>query len=123
MYITLCTLCTLLYVHYSMYTTLCILCTLLYVQVCWSMLAITVAVRIDVYGVIYCVALGFLLFIPRKVLVPVWLLYLVVHGILLLIQYFFLLGAPPGVCFTQDQHKGLINMGFSFPLSTVGIQN
>ena len=72
------------------------------------MLAITVAVRIDVYGVIYGVALGILLFTPRKILAPVWLVYLLVHGILLLAQYFFLLGAPPGVYFTHSGEKGLI---------------
>ena len=80
------------------------------IQVCWAMLAITVAVRIDVYGVIYGLALGLLLFTPRRILAPVWLVYLLVHGILLLAQYFFLLGAPPGLCFTSNdsEEKGLV---------------
>lgn len=64
------------------------------------MIAITVAVRIDVYGVIYALLLGILLALPRPLLPPVWLLYLVVHGALLLVQYFFLLGAPENVCYT-----------------------
>lgn len=66
------------------------------------MLAIAVAVRVDVYGVFYALALCVLLFVPRRYLFPVWIVYLVVHGLLLLIQYFFLLGAPPGVCLAGD---------------------
>ncbi len=70
-------------------------------QVCWAMLSITVAVRIDVYGVVYAVLLGILLVLPRPILPPVWLLYLFLHGVLLLVQYFFLLGAPAGICYTH----------------------
>ncbi len=65
------------------------------------MLSITVAVRIDVYGVVYALLLGILLFLPRPILPPVWLLYLFLHGVLLLVQYFFLLGAPAGICYTH----------------------
>ena len=75
-------------------------------QVSWGMLAIAVAVRIDVYGVFYALALGLLLFTPRKILAPVWLCYLVLHGILLLLQYSFLLGLPPGVCFGTEGNTG-----------------
>ena len=65
------------------------------------MLAIAVAVRVDVYGVIYAVALGLLLLISRswKILRLVWLFYLLLLGTLLAVQYFFLLGAPPSVCY------------------------
>ncbi len=64
------------------------------------MIAVTVAVRIDVYGVVYALLLGILLGLPRPLLPPVWMLYLFVHGVLLLVQYFFLLGAPASVCYT-----------------------
>ena len=62
------------------------------------MLAIAVAVRIDVYGIFYALILGLLLFFPRRFLAPVWLCYLTVHGLLLLVQYFLLLGLPYGAC-------------------------
>ena len=75
-------------------------------QVCWAMLAITVAVRIDVYGVGYGVILGLLLLIPRPILGPVWFLYMFFHGLLLLSQYFFLLGAPPDICYTGLKQTG-----------------
>jgi len=74
-------------------------------QVSWVMLAITVAVRIDVYGVFYALVLGLLLFTPRRFLAPVWFCYLLFHGILLLIQYFFLLGIPPGVCLGAERGR------------------
>ncbi len=71
------------------------------------MLSITVAVRIDVYGVVYAVLLGILLVLPRPILPPVWLLYLFLHGVLLLVQYFFLLGAPAGICYTHANSTGV----------------
>lgn len=64
------------------------------------MLAITVAVRVDVYGVVYTIALAFLLLVPRKLVCPAWLFYLILHGLLLVFQYIFLLGAPPEICLT-----------------------
>ena len=71
------------------------------------MLAITVSVRVDVYGVFYALALGLLLLVPRgagKVWMAVWVAYMVVHGCLLIIQYIFLLGIPEdeGYCLTED---------------------
>ena len=71
------------------------------------MMAIAVAVRIDVYGVFYCVVLGILLVFPRGLMAPLWLLYLVVHGLLLLLQYSMLLGVPPGACFYPGGERGL----------------
>ena len=71
------------------------------------MLAITVAVRIDVYGIIYVIALGMLFIVPRSVLPPIWFIYLLIHGALLAVQYFFLLGAPPSVCYNKPNSTGL----------------
>lgn len=70
------------------------------------MLAITIAVRIDVYGVIYAVVLGVLFLVPRSILPPIWLVYLPLHGVLLAIQYFFLLGAPPTLCYNIPGSTG-----------------
>ena len=78
-------------------------------QVCWAMLAITIAIRIDVYGVIYAVVLGILFLAPRSILPPIWLVYLPVHGVLLAIQYFFLLGAPPSVCYNKPGSTGNVH--------------
>lgn len=72
------------------------------------MLAIAVAVRIDVYGVVYAIALGILFLIQRSLLPLVCFLYLLLHGILLVLQYFFLLGAPPSLCYNiQSTNTGL----------------
>lgn len=71
------------------------------VQVCWCVLAITVAVRVDVYGVFYALALGLILLVPRRFLFPVWVVYLILHGALLIVQYFFLMGIPSGYCLTR----------------------
>ena len=84
---------------------LCLLC-LAWLQVCWAMLAITVAIRIDVYGVIYAVVLGVLFMAPRFILRPIWFIILPLHGILLAVQYFFLLGAPPSVCYNEPGSTG-----------------
>ena len=70
------------------------------------MLAITVAVRIDVYGVLYALVLGVLLFTPRRFLAPVWFCYLLVHGVFLLLQYLLVLGVPPGVCLGAEGNSG-----------------
>ena len=74
-------------------------------EICWSMFAIAVAVRTDVFGVLYAIALGIFLLTPHKALRPVWLLYLVIHACLLLIQYAMLVGAPHGACI-DDQVGG-----------------
>ena len=80
----------------------------LFIQVSWTMLAITVAVRIDIYGVYYAVALGLLFLVPRRFLPPVWFLYLVLHGVLLVAQYGFLLGVPPGLCLGHGGNQSML---------------
>ncbi len=72
------------------------------------MLSISVAIRIDVYGMVYVLALALLLIVPRgnRFFVLVWVGYLSVHGILLITQYGFLLGRPPGYCLTRSQPDG-----------------
>lgn len=57
--------------------------------------ALLVAIRIDVYGIVYVVILGLMLIAPRSLLAPVWLLFLCIHGLTLIIQYSFLVGLPP----------------------------
>ena len=74
-------------------------------EICWSMFAIAIAVRTDVFGVLYAIALGIFLLTPHKALRPVWLLYLVIHACLLLIQYAMLVGVPYGACI-DDQVGG-----------------
>ncbi|XP_065913262.1 piezo-type mechanosensitive ion channel component 1-like isoform X2 [Dysidea avara] len=67
-------------------------------HLCWCVLAINIAVRIDVYGVVYAVALGLLLFISWMRLWPAWVIYLLFHGCLLVLQYLLLLNTPYGAC-------------------------
>lgn len=62
------------------------------------MLSVTVAVRNDLYGVVYAFLLGVLLLAPRRTLLrPVWLLAVVLQGLLILWQYALLLGLPPSI--------------------------
>ena len=84
------------------------------------MLAISIAVRIDVYGVIYAVVLGVLFLVPRSILPPIWLVYLPVHGVLLAIQYFFLLGAPPTVCYNKPGSTGTMYCKCAYMDTAVG---
>ena len=75
------------------------------------MLAINVAVRIDVYGVVYAIALGILLITPHRRLRLVWSVYLLVHGSLLIIQYLLVLNTPYGACIQDDREdKGMYNI-------------
>ena len=82
--------------------------------------AMLVAVRIDVYGVIYAVVLGLMILVPRRVLAPFWVLFTFLHGTLLLLQYAALLGAPPSILCTKgmtslycsiNRNKGATNIG------------
>lgn len=61
------------------------------------MQAILIAARIDVYGILYGVLLLAMLVIPRRFLSYSWIVFIVVHGSLLVIQYIMLLGLPPSV--------------------------
>ena len=73
------------------------------------MLAIAVAIRIDVYGIFYALVLGLLMVVPRrphKILFLLWTSYLVLHGLLLGFQYAFLLGVPQGVCLSPGTSRG-----------------
>ena len=82
---------------------------LLSIQTCCSMLAIAVAVRIDIYGIFYAMVLGLLMLVPRppsKVHLVLWTFYLVLHGLLLVVQYAFLLGVPKGVCLYPGTERG-----------------
>ena len=80
-------------------------------EICWSMFAIAVAVRPDVFGVVYAFALGVFLLTPHKALQPVWLLYLVIHACLLLLQYAMLVGVPYGACI--DDQRGTKTLPWS----------
>jgi hypothetical protein len=75
------------------------------IEVTLVMMAVAVAVRVDVYGVLYCLLLGLLLILPRGLMAPVWLLYTVIYGLLLILQYSMLLGVPPGVCFYPNGYR------------------
>ena len=71
------------------------------------MLAIAVVVRIDAYGMLYSVVLGVMILLPRRLIRPLWLLLIVVHGLLLILQYSMLLGVPPGLCFYPDGNRSM----------------
>lgn len=71
------------------------------------MLAIAVVVRIDAYGVFYCIVLGMMILLPPMLIRPLWLLFIIVHGILLILQYSMLLGVPPGLCFNPNGNRSM----------------
>lgn len=61
---------------------------------CLIVQSLVIVVRIDVYGVIAALLLGAMLVTPRKFLHIFWVLFLVLQGVLILVQYVALLGAP-----------------------------
>jgi hypothetical protein len=75
------------------------------VEITSVMLAIAVVVRIDAYGMLYSVVLGVMILLPRRLIRPPWLLLIVIHGLLLILQYSMLLGVPPGLCFYPDGNR------------------
>ena len=96
----------------------------LHPKTCCSMLAIAVAVRVDVYGVFYAVVLGTLTaaqgvataarhlspVVPgplHKFLLALLISYLVLHGAVLGFQYALLLGLPLGVCLSPGIDNGV----------------
>lgn len=98
------------------------------------MLAVAVAVRVDVYGVLYALVLGVLMLVlgvsmmlrHRSVVVPrplqcvlfvFWCSYLLVHGVLLGVQYALLLGVPLGTCASSNIGGGKVGMRRTFDLT------
>ena len=71
-------------------------------QICFIFEAILLAARIDVYGIVYAVILGLMLITPRTLLPPVWVLYLLFHGLSLMLQYASLVGLPPSLICQVD---------------------
>lgn len=63
------------------------------------------AVRSDVYSVIYGIILGLCLlltFVPRAFVILLWPFLTYAVGGLIVLQYAFLLGAPDGACFRPN---------------------
>ncbi len=63
------------------------------------------AVRSDVYSVIYGIILGLCLlltFAPRAAVILLWPFLTYAVGGLIVLQYAFLLGAPDGACFRPN---------------------
>ncbi len=84
-----------------------------FLQVCFIFEAILVAARIDVYGIIYVVILGLMLIAPRTLLAPVWLLFLVLHGAALIMQYTSLVGLPPSLICREQGNVVAMSMVFN----------
>ena len=64
-------------------------------QVC---LVMFVAIRDDIYAVVFVLILGLLLIVPGRVLRPLWFPVGIVLAVLLLWRYALLLGLPPLFC-------------------------
>ena len=62
------------------------------------MLAVTAAIRDDIYAVVFVLLLGLLLVSPHRALRPLWLPVMLIQGVLLLWQYLLILGLPPFLC-------------------------
>ena len=86
------------------------MCCFLSLQICCCLLAITMAVRDDVYSVIYGIILGLCLILtvtPRALVILLWPFLTYAVGFLIVIQYAFLLGAPDGACFRPNATTAL----------------
>lgn len=63
------------------------------------------AVRDDMYSVIYGIILGLCLLLtvaPRALVILLWPFLTYAVGVLIVLQYAFLLGAPDGMCFRPN---------------------
>ena len=65
---------------------------------------------------------------PRRIMAPIWLLYTVIHGLLLILQYSMLLGVPPGACFYPGGERGMYLKRFDtlchlFTVCLLGVVN
>ncbi|XP_065913837.1 piezo-type mechanosensitive ion channel component 1-like isoform X3 [Dysidea avara] len=74
-------------------------------EICFCMMAIAVAVRTDIFGVLYAIALGMFLLTPHSKLHVVWAPYVIIHGCLLLLQYAMLVNVPYGACIDDQFGK------------------
>jgi len=73
------------------------------------MLAINMSIRSDMYGVFCGFVLGLVLIIPRCYLKHMWRVLTVLYGLLLTIQYVFLLGFPYGACVRDNESMFALN--------------
>ena len=73
------------------------------------MLAVTIAARDDVYGVVYALILGLLLTMPHRLLLFTWLPAMLAVGLLLIWQYSVLLGMPPFALCDNSESVQLIH--------------
>ena len=73
-------------------------------EICWCVIAIA-AVRTDIFGVFYVIVLGVFLLTSHTKLKVVWVLYMFVHGCLLLLQYAMLVNVSPGACIDDQVGK------------------
>ena len=73
------------------------------------MLAIVMATRNDIYTFIYgiilviCIIISYL---PKMAVTVVWPVVTYLVGLLIALQYGFLLGVPPGACFQPYRDRG-----------------
>ncbi|KAL8575931.1 hypothetical protein ACOMHN_027329 [Nucella lapillus] len=67
-------------------------------EFCYVTTAVTVCIRMDVFGVIYTVLLAIMMLFSRGASTRIWWLYMLVLAILLPIQYLGSLGFPPEAC-------------------------
>lgn len=67
-------------------------------EVCFFVSAITIAVRMDAYAILYGIWLGIFVRMRRVTICKVWIFYLIFLLITLAAEYAFCLGLPPFFC-------------------------
>ena len=70
-------------------------------QICYIMTAVTVCIRMDIFGVLYAVLLALVMLFSHRMSARIWWLYLLLLAILLPIQFLVSLGFPPLACVGQ----------------------
>ena len=76
-------------------------------QICYVMTAVTVCIRMDVFGVLYVILLALMMLFSRRTSARIWWLYMLILAILLPVQYLMSLGFPAIACVGQSNVTSL----------------
>ncbi|XP_076448756.1 piezo-type mechanosensitive ion channel component 1-like [Babylonia areolata] len=74
-------------------------------EICYVTTAVTVCIRMDVFGVVYTVLLAIMMLFSRGASARIWWLYMLILAILLPIQFLGSLGFPPVACIVYPWHN------------------
>ena len=70
-------------------------------EICFFMSAITIAIRMDAFAIMYSLWLGLFIKMKRERICKIWSVYLAFLLIAIAVQYAFCLGLPPFLCLSN----------------------